>query len=173
MNDIDGLLLEVITIPTQASQTTGFTADASISVKKLYPCDATGGSIVVTIPLAATAGNGAVVFIKKTDSSSNAVTPTRSGSDTIDGATSVSMTAENDVYGLVSDGVSRWNIIIEPVNIVDASTSAKGIIEIATDAEFFAGTSTDKAVVPSNIVNSAASRGYIRLGPIIFQWDVT
>lgn len=97
----------------------------------------------------------------------------RAGSDTIDGATSVVISAQNKVYALVSNGVDRWNVIVEPVTIADATTSVKGIIEIATNAEFFAGTDTDKAIVPSNFVRDLNADGYARIGPLILQWGQT
>ena len=55
LDDIDTLLKSGITTAVQSSQTTGFTASASISVKNLYPCDATGGAFAATLPAAATA----------------------------------------------------------------------------------------------------------------------
>ncbi len=117
LDSIDTLMRVAITIATQSSQTTGFTADASISVKKLYPCDATGGAFAATLPVAATAGNGATVYFKKTDSSANAITITRAGSDTIDGATTQAISTRYDCYGLVSDGSSTWNIISKPTTV--------------------------------------------------------
>lgn len=42
------------------------------------------------------------------------------------------------------------DIVFAGGSVVDATTSVKGIIEIATNAEFLAKTATDKAVVPSN-----------------------
>ena len=108
LDDIDTLLRQGITIEAQASQTANFNVTASISVKYLYPCDASGGAFAATIPLAATAGDGATVYIKKTDSSANAVTLARSGSDTLDGETSLSLAMQNSAYGLVSDGVDKW-----------------------------------------------------------------
>ncbi len=111
MDDIDGLLRAGITIATEASQTAAFNIDASINVKLLYPCDATGGGFSGTLPSASTAGNGATVFIKKTDASANIVTVTRDGSDTIDGATSVTLDNQYDIIGLASDGVSSWSVV--------------------------------------------------------------
>lgn len=111
MDDIDTLLRAGITTATQSSQTTGFTANASISIKYLYPCDAAGGAFAPLLPTAAAAGNGATVFFQKTDATSNAITITRAGSDTIDGALTYSITNQYGVGGLVSDGVTKWTKI--------------------------------------------------------------
>jgi hypothetical protein len=111
MDDIDTLIRQGITIENQASQTTGFTATASISVKYLYPCDATAGAFAPLLPTAAAAGDGATVFFQKTDASANAVTVTRASSDTIDGATTVVLSTRYSIVGLVSDGTSKWTKI--------------------------------------------------------------
>lgn len=159
---VDTLLRAGITIASQSSQTTGFTADASISVKKLYPCDATAGAFNATIPAAATAGNGATIFFKKTDSSANAITLVRSGADTLDGATSLSLSQQNSYYGLVSDGVSAWN-----------SISSLTTVSFASAAETLAGTDATKAITPAGFAGnkSLASNGYYKLpGGLIYQW---
>jgi hypothetical protein len=45
-----------------------------------------------------------------------------------------------------------------------ATTSATGVIEIATDAEFQTGTATDRAVTPANILNSLGFAEYVDSG---------
>lgn len=117
LDDIDSLLKQGITLTPQVTQTTGFTATSTISVKYLYPCDATSAAFAATLPTAAAAGFGAMVFFKKTDASTNAVTVTRAASDTIDNATTFTLTARYEVVGLSSDGVSNWNIIVRPSGI--------------------------------------------------------
>lgn len=108
LTSIDALLKTGIVNAVSASQTTGFTAVSTISTKNLYPCDASGGSFAVTLPTAASAGNGSTVFFKKTSTVADTVTITRASSDTIDGATTYPLTTQYQVVGLVSDGVSKW-----------------------------------------------------------------
>lgn len=173
LDDIDTLLRQGITIETQATQTSVFAAIATISVKYLYPCDNTGGSFGATIPAAATAGNGATVFIKKIDASAFTTTLTRTSSDTLDGATSLVISNQNDCYGLVSDGVSAWSSICRPANVVDATTSVKGIAQLATAAEVLAGASTTKVATPDALAGnkSLAASGYYKFpGGLIMQW---
>ncbi len=142
LDSIDTLLKSGITIAPQSSQTIGFTATASISIKYLYPCDATGGAFAATLPAAATAEIGATVYIKKTDSSTNAITVTRSGSDTIDGANTYVINIENQTNGFISDGTSKWYVLTEGMSAVpDATTSVKGIVQLATNSEVTTGTS--------------------------------
>lgn len=176
MDSIDTLLRAGITVFTQAVQTTAFVASASINVKNLYPCDATGGAFAATIPAAATAGEGATLFIRKDDASTNAITLARTGSDTLDGVTSLSLALQNDCYGLVSDGVSAWRSICKPAGVQDATTSVKGIVQLATAAEVLAGIISTKVPSPAALAGniSLGSSGYYKLpGGLILQWGTT
>lgn len=145
LDDIDTLLKQGITNTVQSSQTTGFTASASISVRYVYPCDATGGAFNATLPTAAAAGNGATVYFKKTDSTSNAITVQRAGSDTIDGATSKQLATQNDILGLVSDGTSAWRAIVFPA--VSPTTPV-------LRQQVFTSTGANTFTTPSNTVSS-------------------
>jgi hypothetical protein len=55
-------------------------------------CNATSGNITVNLPPLANTPLGYTIFIKKTDSSGNAVVVDGSGSETIDGSTTISIT---------------------------------------------------------------------------------
>jgi hypothetical protein len=68
--------------------------------------DASAGAITVTLP---TPTAGAVINVKKIDSSANAVTIDGAGA-TIDGQASIQITTQYESYTLVSDG-SNWYII--------------------------------------------------------------
>jgi len=109
MVSIDTLLRTGITVATSAKTST-FSADASISAKYLYLCDATGGAIAANLPAAATAGDGPLVIFKKTDSSSNAVTVTANGAETIDGSNTYVLLSQNDFVAIVCNGTS-WSVI--------------------------------------------------------------
>lgn len=174
LDDLDTLLRVGITVAPQASQVIGFTATSSISVKYLYPCDTTSAGFTATLPAASAAASGATVFIKKTDATSNIVTIGRTGVDTLDGATSLTIETQNGTYGMVSDGVSKWFSICKPSqNIPDASTTVKGIVELATAAEALAGTDTVRAITPDAFAGnkSLASSGYYKFpGGLVVQW---
>lgn len=172
LDSIDTLLRTGITITPQSSQTSGFTATVSISVKYLYPCNTSGGAFAATLPTAASSGIGATVYIKKTDSSSNAITVTRGGSDTIDGSTTYVINIENRVEGFVSDGVSKWYVLTEGVSVVpDATTSIKGIVQLATSAEVQTGTDTAKTPTPSAIKTAFGFSKYFQSSNISFALD--
>ena len=70
-------------------------------------CDASSATVTITLPLANTA-KGREYKIKKIDSSANACTITASGTDLIDGSSSMSLSSQYDYVTLISDGVSNW-----------------------------------------------------------------
>jgi hypothetical protein len=65
-------------------------------------------AINVTLPKAKTA-KGMIVFIK--NASSGTVTVERSGTDTIDGGTSISLASPNGGVQLISNGLNEWFVI--------------------------------------------------------------
>lgn len=89
-----------------ASKTSAYTV---LNADEIVLADATGGAFAVTLP-AASARRDQIV-IKKTDSSANAVTVTRAGSDTIDGATTYALSTQYQSVTLVSDGTSTWYVV--------------------------------------------------------------
>ena len=69
--------------------------------------DATAGAITITLPPAVDCG-GRRIFIKKIDASANAVTISRSGSDTIEGANTMALAAQWNKQELISNGNNMW-----------------------------------------------------------------
>ena len=69
--------------------------------------DATAGPVTVTVP-ACSNSNKKVYNIKKIDSSLNAVTLARSGSDTFDGDTSIVIYVQNNSYTIHCGGGTVW-----------------------------------------------------------------
>lgn len=78
----------------------------------VFEVDASSGSVNATLPLAADATNGFEITIKKTDSSANAVTIDGNGAETIDGATTQTLSNQYDSMILVCDG-TEWHIKAE------------------------------------------------------------
>ena len=72
--------------------------------------DASGGARTVTLPPAATAGEGFKLVVKKSDTSSNAVTIDGDGSETIDGATTKVLRLPYQSAALVCDG-TKWHVM--------------------------------------------------------------
>jgi len=90
-----------------AVKTAAYTALINDTVR----CNPTGGAFTVTLP-AVTAGNGGMqITVKNTSSSANTITIARAGADTIDGATTATISAAYGKLTLESDGTSEWMIV--------------------------------------------------------------
>ncbi len=100
-------------LKTTTSKTANFTVQTSpTEAGTIYLVDATAGAITATLPAAATAAAGFAVTIKKVDSSTNIVTIDGDGAETIDGATTLTVTAQYAAVTVVSDG-SEWHVGME------------------------------------------------------------
>jgi hypothetical protein len=71
--------------------------------------NATSGNVAITLPTAS-ANSGYRFYIKRIDGSANTCSVARSGSDTIDGQTSISLDLQYTSLTVISDG-STWYII--------------------------------------------------------------
>lgn len=130
--------------------------------KKILLCDATAAAFTLTMIAAATAADGFEVTIVKTDASANAVTIDGSGAELIGAAATFSLSGRGDSATLVSDG-SNWNFTgnkTTPSAVASASTTAEGIIEIATTAEVQAGASSTLAVTPASMYAALGFKTY-------------
>jgi len=81
---------------------------AAADLGQVINCDVSGGEFTVTLLAAATAGDGASITIKKTDTSVNAVLIDGDG-DNIDGNATFKLTREDNSVLLVCDG-DNWHI---------------------------------------------------------------
>ena len=77
---------------------------------KFYNTDCTISNITHIIPTAVSVGNGFVVSFRKSDNGINSIIVSRSGSDTINGLTTATLTYQNQTMSLVSNGVDGWYI---------------------------------------------------------------
>src|SRR5574337_497018 len=82
------------------SVTTTYTVAADVMRVR---CDASGGAFTVTLPDCASNWRRRIEFIK-TDSSANAVTVSRAGSDTLNGATTKTLSGQYARLGVASSG---------------------------------------------------------------------
>ena len=105
-----------VAAPTAQSSTIG-------DAKNLFLCNATSGVWTASLPDAGTAGNFTVAF-KKTDATANAVTILAASGDSIDGASSWPLSAQNDFVVISSDAVSSWSVIARSPPAVSAQTIA-------------------------------------------------
>ncbi len=99
---------DVDTNPTMATSTK--TSNYTISGTDVVVfANATSGNVTITLPTASS-NAGYRFYVKRIDSSANTCTIARSGADTIDGQTSVSLDLQYMSLTVISDG-SAWYII--------------------------------------------------------------
>lgn len=79
----------------------------TVASNRVIIADATAGGFTVTLPLAANAIDMEFV-VKKVDSSVNVVTVTAQGAETIDGATTVTLTAQWGKVRIFCDGIDFY-----------------------------------------------------------------
>jgi hypothetical protein len=79
--------------------------------RQLIDVNATSAAITITLPAAATVGSGWVVQIRKSDASTNLVTISRAGSDTINGATTLPLAVQHQSFILFSLGSTSWGVM--------------------------------------------------------------
>lgn len=91
---------------SQMGDVTGFTSSATLGADDyLAAVDATAGPVTITVPLGV---NGRQYAVKKIDSSGNAVTVARTGSDTIDGATTYALTTQYQSVTIIGRSGGYW-----------------------------------------------------------------
>ena len=86
------------------TKTTTYTATVS---DDFINADATSGAFTITL-FTAVGNSGAKIYIKKIDSSANAITVDADGSETIDDVLTQILTSQYDAITLVSDGTEWW-----------------------------------------------------------------
>lgn len=147
---------------------------------KILLCDATSAAFTLTLLAAATAADGFTLTIVKTDATAHAVTLDGNASETIGGATTFALSGQGDAATLVCDG-SNWNFQgnkTTPSAVASASTTAQGIIEIATSAETITGTDAVRAVTPEGLAAKLAtlitsvSTSKLVVGVVTIQWGI-
>ena len=99
-----------IAAPSLTRVTVSYIVPAVVGNASTVYVDATAAAVTVTLPLASSATN-MIVSVKKVDSSINAVTVVRSGTDTIDGNTSYSLASQYDSNDFKSDSSNNfWGV---------------------------------------------------------------
>lgn len=93
-------------IPSVLSKTANYTVSTNDGDNVQVNVDATSGAATITF-YAASGNTGKIITVKKTDSSANAVTLDGNASETLDGATTATLTAQYDSATYVCDG-TNW-----------------------------------------------------------------
>jgi hypothetical protein len=94
---------------------------------KVINVDATAGAVTLTLTAAATMADGFWCYVRKADSSANAVTIDPNAAETINGGANISVTAQYEMRLLVCDGTT-WFMETD-ASSGGASTTFSGLIE--------------------------------------------
>jgi hypothetical protein len=137
-NDIKTEIESAIT--TVSAKTGNYTLT---STDRLVTFDCTSGNLTATLP--ALSGNtGKNYFIKKIDSSTNTLTIDGDGSETIDGATTVTIRSRYDVY-YVTAGASEWHITGINLGAMTINSSGHAVIDPTTKDTYLNSTTDTSA----------------------------
>lgn len=113
---------------------------------KIIAVDATTSAVTITLPAAATAGDGFDIGVKKTDSSVNAVTIDADGAELVDGTATYVLTQQGDAALLRCDG-SAWQITSNRTQLwtkgADIASPAGGALALGRDGNYFDITGTN------------------------------
>jgi hypothetical protein len=105
----------------------------------VYLCDASGAAFTVTLPKAGLY-SGKLYYLKKIDSSANAITIDADGSETIDGSATQSIDNQYQTITLFSDGTG-WNVV--PISPTLGAVSVTNALTFASSGGAAAGTTFD------------------------------
>lgn len=141
----DGGSSSTYNVQAQTSSTVSSNTSVTSSSNWGQYVDATGGAVAITLPSAASSTNK-VFVIKKTDSSGNAVTVTRAGSDTIDGSNTYALSAQYDWVMIQSDGSTMWKIIGKTPPANSGAPAGAQYLTLALDGTLTA----ERVLVPGN-----------------------
>jgi len=122
--------------------------------------DATAGNLTATLPklaIAYRADRGQRLILKRIDASANTCTIDGDGSETIDGAATYSLSAENDVLQIVANSAD-WNITNDPValgtvDIADDAITGAKIADYAVDSNHFATGAIDTVHIAADQID--------------------
>ena len=107
---------------------------------------------IVTLPLANSVNPGQTLIIEDesgTASNTNALTITASGSDLINGATTVILRTPYGGIRFISDGTSKWSN-----DVVGVGRGGTGIIQLPTDGQLLIGSTSSNGYILSTLTAS-------------------
>lgn len=117
------------------------------------------GAVTVNLTAAATLTDGWCIWLK---ADGGAITVDPNSSETINGASTLTIADGNGAFVLCT-GSAFCSL---PFGHGAASTTAKGVVELATDAEAQTGTDTERAITPANlqaVTSTETRKGVVEL----------
>jgi hypothetical protein len=117
-----------------SAKSAGETLTSSGFVAKCITADATGAAFTLTLPSAASVGSGVGGIVAKIDASANAVTVNTQGGQTINGASSYTLSAQFQAAYFLSDG-ANYRVVLEmlPAGSITAARLASTFITALTE----------------------------------------
>lgn len=139
--------------PDLVSKTGAYTAAVD---DRVILCDGTSGAFTVTLPTAVGVTDK-VFYIKKTDSSANAITIDGSGSEEIDGLTTRSLVNQYEFIMIVSDG-ANWQALSHNADTIQqwrkgADVASATALTLGSDGNYFdvTGTTTIASIAAKGV----------------------
>lgn len=142
-----GLYATVIDVNFAASPYTIVEAEQG----SLFQVDATGGVVVINLPDTTGLAVDFRCGIAKMDASANAITVNRSGTDTINGGTTESITEQYEIRNFTADISDGEWLMADFTPAVSATETVEGRVFLATAAEVNTGTDAVKVVTPDTL----------------------
>lgn len=165
---VSGLITANGGISGTLSQTTITANYTVLTTDQVILADATAGNIVVTLP-AASAEGAREVAVKKIDSSANTVRVAAAGTDTIDGAASVTLSLQYAWIDITGDGTSKWNILSASTTAVSVAASSVTPGSFASGGYTFPSTLTVSGTATFSNTGSLNANGNAFFGQAITQ----
>lgn len=129
---LTGLVDALTTAGLHSGTRSTINADATLTVEQcgLVPVDCTGGNITLTLPASGDTTDDAVFLFRRLDNTANTLTIARSGSDTIEGASTSKTVAGLGILGLQipADGTD-WNVFGLGGATPAAARTALGVLQ--------------------------------------------
>lgn len=127
-------------------------------------CNATAGAVTINLPAAT--GSGDYLIIKKTDSSANVCTPTRNGSDTIDGATSYSLSSQYSASTLIDTASGVWSRMLTNQLLGDVTGVSTANTVVALNGTNLAGLATGFLKITAGVPSSVPATSLVTLDQV-------
>lgn len=134
-SELAGLHAALHTAGLQEGSRTTIIADATLTVAQcgLVLVDCTGGNVALTLPTSGSTTDDAIYLVRRIDSTSNTLTLTRGGSDTVEGAATAVSVAAQGVLGLqMPAGGTDWKVYNRSGGTAAGARTAIGLV-IGTD----------------------------------------